>query len=195
MQGHNISGSLYCVSICFSKYLSLLSYANIRHWIYNWYISLHSSNMPPFINRYPHCYHPFGRPLTLHCSFLAERHPCPPHLLYTIFPTNPDVTAAKCPEPLMYKPCVMTAMDYIATHQKPNTPFPKNDGEVGHKPGKLHKGYVLADVLEWPMEVYKEVQVNNLSSLLLVLMIWDSRPSINLLRKICLLLLSRSKGR
>jgi hypothetical protein len=53
----------------------------------------------------------------------------------------------------------MTAIDYFAILQKPNHPFPKNDGEVGRRPGKSHKGYVLADVLAWPTEVYKEVQV------------------------------------
>ena len=62
----------------------------------------------------------------------------------------------------MNKPGVvsLTAADYFATLQKPSAPFLKNDGEVGRKPGKSHKGYVLADVLAWPMEVYKEVQVN-----------------------------------
>jgi len=58
---------------------------------------------------------------------------------------------------------------------------------------EVAQGYVLADVLAWPMEVYKEVQVNRYLSLLLVLMIWDSQPSVNLLRKICLLLLSHNK--
>jgi hypothetical protein len=62
----------------------------------------------------------------------------------------------------MHKPVVMTAADYftILEVQKPNAPFPKNDGQVGRKPGGSHKGYVLAEVLAWPMEVYKEVQVN-----------------------------------
>ena len=55
----------------------------------------------------------------------------------------------------------MTAIDYFAVLQKPNSPFPKNDGEVGRRPRKSHKGYVLADVLAWPTEVYKEVQVNH----------------------------------
>jgi hypothetical protein len=56
----------------------------------------------------------------------------------------------------------VTAADYFAILdvQKPNAPYPKNEGEPGRKPGKSHKGYVLADVLAWPMEVYKEVQVN-----------------------------------
>jgi len=56
----------------------------------------------------------------------------------------------------------VTAADYFAILevQKPNVPYPKNDGEPGRKPGKSHKGYVLADVLAWPTEVYKEVQVN-----------------------------------
>ena len=117
MQGHNIGGSLYWVSVCFSKFLSLLSYHHqlLRRKYKTLDLQLVCFTpliMPPFINQYPHRYHPFGRPLALHCSFLAKRHPCPPHSLYTIFPTDPDVTAAKCPEPLMYKLCVMTAMDY-----------------------------------------------------------------------------------
>jgi len=95
----------------------------------------------------------------------------------------------------MHKPVVVTAADYFAILevQKPNAPYPKIDGEPGRKPGKSHKGYVLADVLAWPMEVYKEVQVINIFPLLLVLMFRNSQLSINLLRKIYLLLLSRSK--
>jgi hypothetical protein len=90
-----------------------------------------------------------------------------------------DVTAIDRPEPLTHKPVLVTAADYFAVLevQKPNTPFPKPDGGPGRKPGKSHKGYVLANVLAWPMEVYKEVQVNRVLSVLLVLMIWDSRPS------------------
>ena len=62
----------------------------------------------------------------------------------------------------MHKSAVVTAANYFAILevQKPNTPYPKNDGEPGRKPGGSKKGYVLADVLAWPMEVYKEVQVN-----------------------------------
>jgi len=118
--------------------------------------------MPPLINRYPRRYHPFSRPLALHSSFPAERHACPPHSLYTIYPTDPDITAVDCPEPLAHERVVVTAADYFAILevQKPNVPYPKNDGEPGRKPGKSHKGYVLADVLAWPTEVYKEVQVN-----------------------------------
>lgn len=122
--------------------------------------------MPPLINRYPRRYHPFSRLLALHTSFPAERQACPPHSLYTIYPTDPDVTAIDRPEPLTHKPVLVTAADYFAVLevQKPNTPFPKPDGESGRKPGKSHKGYVLADVLAWPMEVYKEVQVNRFLS-------------------------------
>jgi hypothetical protein len=130
--------------------------------------------MPPLINRYPRRYHPFSRPLALHSSFPAERHACPLHSLYNIYPTDSDVTAIDRPEPLTHKPVLMTAADYFAVLevQKPSTPFPKHDGEPGRKPGKSHKGYVLADVLAWPMEVYKEVQVNRFLSLLLVLILW-----------------------
>ena len=62
----------------------------------------------------------------------------------------------------MHKAVVMTATDYFAILkvQKPNAPYPKHDGQVRRKAGKSHKGYGLADVLAWPMEVYKEVQVN-----------------------------------
>src|SRR5271156_336294 len=91
--------------------------------------------------------------------------------LSLLFSYHPHIAR---PEPLTHKPVLMTAADYFAVLevQKPSTPFPKHDGEPGHKPGKSHKGYVLADVLAWPMEVYKEVQVNRFLSLLLVLMIW-----------------------
>ena len=118
--------------------------------------------MAPLINRYPRRYHPFSRPLALHTSFPAERPACPPHSLHTIYPTDPDVTAIGRPEPLTHKRVVVTATDYfvVLEVQKPTTPFPKPDGQAGRKPGKSHKGYVLADVLAWPMEVYKEVQVN-----------------------------------
>jgi hypothetical protein len=129
----------------------------------------------PLINRYSRRYHPFSRPLALHSSFPAETHTCPPHSLYTIFPMAPDVTAINRPEPLMHKPVVVTAADYFAILevQKPNAPYPKNDGEPGRKPGKSHKGYVLADVLAWPTEVYKEVQVNDIFSLLLMLIFYS----------------------
>jgi hypothetical protein len=110
-------------------------------------------------NRYPRRYHPFSRPLALHSSFPAEKLACPPHSLYTIYPTDPDLTIIDSPDPLTHNTAVVTAIDYFAILQKPNSPFPKNDGEVGRRPGKSHKGYVLADVLAWPTEVYKEVQV------------------------------------
>jgi hypothetical protein len=146
------------------------------------------------INRYPRRYHPFSRPLALHSSFPAETHACPPHSLYTIYPTDPDLTAVDSPDPLTHKPAVLTALDYFAILQKPDRPFPKHDGEVGRRPGKSHKGYVLADVLAWPTEVYKEVLVIlNIFFLLHVLIICDSQLSINLLRMICPLLLSRNK--
>lgn len=118
--------------------------------------------MPPLINRYTRRYHPFSRPLALHSSFPAERHACLPHSLYTIYSTDSDVTAIDSPEPLTHKAAVVTAATYFAILevQKPNVPFPKHDGEVGRKPGKSHKGYVLSEVLAWPMEVYREVQVN-----------------------------------
>jgi len=54
------------------------------------------------------------RPLALHCSFPTERHACPPHSLYTIYPTDLDVTVIDCPEPLTHKSVVMTATDYFA---------------------------------------------------------------------------------
>ena len=118
--------------------------------------------MPPLTNRYSHRYHPCSRPLALHSSFPAERHASPLHSLYTIYPTDPDVTTVDRPEPLVHKPVVVTAADYFAILeiQKPNLPYPKNEGQVGRKPGKSHKGYVLSDALAWPMEVYREVQVN-----------------------------------
>lgn len=118
--------------------------------------------MPPLINRYTRRYHPFSRPLALHLSFPAERHICSPHSLYTIYPTDPDINSVGSPEPLMHKSVVVTAADYFAILdvQRSNTPIPKSDGEPGRKPGKSHKGYVLADVLAWPTEVYKEVQVS-----------------------------------
>ena len=67
----------------------------------------------------------------------------------------------------MHKAVLVTAANYFAISevQKPDTPFPKPDGEVGCKPRKLHKGYVLADALAWPMELYKDVQVNRFLSL------------------------------
>lgn len=92
----------------------------------------------------------------------------------------------------MHKPVFMTAADYFAI-QKPNVSYPKNEGEVGRKPGKSHKGYVLADVLAWPTEVYKEVQVNKYILSVTCANGWDSQLSINLLKKIYLLLLSRNK--
>jgi len=48
---------------------------------------------PPLIIQYPRRYHPISRPLSLHSSFLAQRHVCLPHSLYTIYPMNPNVTA------------------------------------------------------------------------------------------------------
>jgi hypothetical protein len=80
---------------------------------------------------------------------------------------DPDVTAINCPEPLTHKAALVTAADYfvVLEVQKPDTPFPKPNGEVGHKPKKLHKGYVLVDALAWPMEVYKEDQVSRFLSL------------------------------
>ena len=80
---------------------------------------------------------------------------------------DPDITAINHPEPLMHKAVLVTAADYFAVLevQIPDTPFLKPDGEVGHKPGKSHKGFVLADALAWPMEVYKEVQVSRFLSL------------------------------
>jgi hypothetical protein len=41
-----------------------------------------------------------SRPLALHSTFPTERHTCPIHSLYTIFPTDSDVTAIDRPEPL-----------------------------------------------------------------------------------------------
>jgi hypothetical protein len=66
----------------------------------------------------------------------------------------------------MHKAVLVTAADYFAVLevQKPDTPFPKPYGEVGRKPGKLHKRYVLADALAWPTKVYKEVQINRFLS-------------------------------
>ena len=80
---------------------------------------------------------------------------------------DPDITAIDHPEPLTHKAVLVIAADYFAILevQIPDTPFPKPDGEVGCKPGKFHKGYVLADALAWPMEVYKEVQVSRFLSL------------------------------
>lgn len=76
---------------------------------------------------------------------------------------DPDITAVDHPEPLTHKPVVITAADYFAILevQKPDVPYPKNNGEPGRRPGKSHKGYV---------------QVNKyiLSIMLLVLMIWNS---------------------
>ena len=115
--------------------------------------------MPP-LNKYPHRYHPYSRPLALHSCFPAERHACLHHSLYTIYPTDSDVAAVDRIEPLTYKKVVTTATEYFAVLEKPNTPFPKCDGEPGRRAGSSHKGYVLSDVLAWPTEVYKEVQVS-----------------------------------
>jgi hypothetical protein len=78
-----------------------------------------------------------------------------------------DVTAIDCPKPLIHQAVLVTAADYFAILevQKLDTPCSKPDGEVGHKPGKLHNRYVLANALAWPTEVYKEVQVNRFISL------------------------------
>jgi hypothetical protein len=72
------------------------------------------------------------------------------------------VTAVDWLEILMHMPVVMAAVQYFAILevQKPDTNYPKHDAEVWHGPGKVAEGYALMDVLVWPMEVYKEVQVN-----------------------------------
>ena len=134
------SGSLYMVSVGFSKSLFLLSSCH-HHLIVaiclpshhhgsttsSWTIEsrftkrwdsgtihLTHTTMPPLINWYPRHYHPFSRPLALHSSFPAERHTCPPHLLFTIYPTDPDITAIDHPEPLMHKLAVVTATNSFA---------------------------------------------------------------------------------
>ena len=125
--------------------------------------------MPPLINWYPHCYHLFSRPLALHSAFPVKRHACPPHSLYTIFPTDSDTTIVH-PQPLLHMPAMMTTAAYftIAETQNPNTIHKKPDGEVGRMESNNTgcKGYQLQVALGWPQEVFKEVQVRIISYVL-----------------------------
>src|SRR5271169_3376577 len=115
--------------------------------------------MPPVTNRYGRRYHPFSRPLALHTLFPMERPICPLHSLYTIYPTDSDVSSLDQPEPLSPQAAVLTtAAEYFIMQERqyPNKVYEKPKGEVGHP---KRNGYSLMTALKWPTEVYKEVQV------------------------------------
>ena len=119
--------------------------------------------MPPVTNRYSCCYHPFSRPLALHTVFLVEWPICPLHSLYTIYPTNSDVSSTNSPQPLSAKAASLTtAAEYFIMQERkyPNEIYEKPKGEVGHP---RRNGYLLLTALQWLTEVYKEVQVGYLS--------------------------------
>jgi hypothetical protein len=115
--------------------------------------------MPPVTNRYVRRYHPFSRPLSLHTLFPVERPTCPPHSLYTIYPTDSDVSSVDSPQPLSLKAVVLTAAEYFIMQERqyPNKVYEKPKGDVGRTDPK--RGYSLGAALMWPTEVYKEVQV------------------------------------
>lgn len=116
--------------------------------------------MPPITNRYGRRYHPFSRPLALNTLFPVERPTCPLHSLYTIYPTDSDISSIDPPQPLSSKAAVVTATGYFTMQemQHPNKVYQKPRGEVGHTDPKRN-GYSLMATLKWPTEVYKEVQV------------------------------------
>ena len=125
--------------------------------------------MPPVIsNRYGRRYQPFSRPLALHILFPVEQPTCLLHSLYTIYPTDSDVTSVDPPQPLTPKATVLTANEYfnILERQYPNKVYEKPKGEVGHP---SWSGYSLVTALKWPIEVYKEVQVGYSSHSICVL--------------------------
>ena len=123
--------------------------------------------MPPVTNRsnwYGRRYHPFSRHLALHTLFPVEQPICPLHSLYTIYPADSDVSSVHQPQPLSLssKAAVLTAVEYFAMQERqhPNKTYEKPKGEVGHP---TRNGYSLLVALQWPTEVYKEVQVGRSS--------------------------------
>jgi hypothetical protein len=118
--------------------------------------------MPPLTTTHlpAHRYRPFSRPLTLHSTFRSEQQVCPLHSLYTIYPTDSDVTLFYPPRPLVQQDPEPSAASYFATlvDQNPLKQIPKPPGEVG-RPGGGRKGYQLLAAVKWPAEVYKDVQV------------------------------------
>ena len=118
------------------------------------------SIMPPVTNQYGRRYHPFSRPLALHILFPVERLTCPPHSLYTIHPSDSDVSSINQPQPLLSKAGILTtAAEYFTMQERqyPNKIYEKPKGDVGHTDSR--RGYSLVATLKWPTEVYKEVQV------------------------------------
>ena len=128
--------------------------------------------MPPVTNRYGRRYQPFSRPLALHILFPVERHTCPPHSLYTIYPTDSNISSVDQPQPLSSKAqadILTTAEGYFTEQERqyPGKTHEKPKGEVGHTDPR--RGYSLAAALKWPIEVYKEVQVGYSSHSLCIL--------------------------
>ena len=115
--------------------------------------------MPPVTNRYVRRYQPYSRPLALHITFPVEQPTCLLHSLYTIFPTDSDVSSVDPPQPLSLKAVSLTAAEYFTMQERqyPNKVFEKPKGDVGRTDPK--RGYSLGAALMWPTEVYKEVQV------------------------------------
>ena len=111
-------------------------------------------------NRYVCRYHPFSRPLSLHIVFNRIEQPaCLPHSLYTIYPTDSDVSTVNPPQPLASKAVVLKAEEYFIMQERdyPNRTYEKPKGDVGRSDPK--RGYSLGAALMWPTEVYREVQV------------------------------------
>jgi hypothetical protein len=116
--------------------------------------------MPPVTNRYGCRYHPFSRHIAIHTLFPVERPTCPLHSLYTIYPTDSDISSVDPPQPLSLKATISTAAEYFTMQERqyPNKVYQKPKGEVGRTDPKRN-GYSLMATLKWPTEVYKEVQV------------------------------------
>ena len=119
-----------------------------------------SAMSPITPNRYVRRYHPFSRPLSLHIVFNRIEQPaCLPHSLYTIYPTDSDVSTVNPPQPLASKAVVLKAEEYFIMQERdyPNRTYEKPKGDVGRSDPK--RGYSLGAALMWPTEVYREVQV------------------------------------
>lgn len=85
---------------------------------------------------------------------------CTLQSLYTIYPTDSDISSISQPQALSWKAAVLTTTEYFTMQEMQylDKVYKKPKGDVGHTDPR--QGYSLMAALKWLTEVYKEVQVS-----------------------------------
>src|ERR1700742_854605 len=99
-------------------------------------------------------YHPYCRPSAIHLTFTLEAPLTDKLTIHKVFAMDPNPGLPSI-RPLLHKPTTEMAKAYFEAISIDPACKPKPSGEAG-RPSR--NGYTLSKALDWPDDIYKEIQ-------------------------------------